>query len=593
MTFPDLASLDITVKVIQGRNLVPMDRHGISRKKTSSDPYVTVLLGGKIRGKTKTATRTLNPRWNASSSIHLGSTDANRLVRLSESSVGRRLELRITDEDRVTSDDPMGVVSIPLSFSDPPSTKWYKVQAGNPSSDHYCQLASGELEVYVSATARKVLSVERGNTIPIASNSALRVGLGWDVEAGRMTDLDATCVAVDRCGNVIIDDTVYYGNLTNSNRSVVHSGDEREGDENLGGTGDDEVITVDVARLPHRVLALHFMVMVATQGKTLSDIKTALVRVTHAGNGTAICRFVPAMAGDHTALFLMRLARKPENNAEWALSIIEDTDATARDFGTLIPEIKGYTRDLVPGIEIDPRERIAVMRKGGTIRLKDYSPPSQVPTAVTLGLAWDVTNGVNIDLDASAICLDASKNLVDIVYFKHLTSKDGSIRHGGDEREGDEIGDDEKIFVDLTQVSQSVKYIGFVVNSYSGQELDDVARASCHLFDSRTGRDLAQYALSNCKELDKHTALVMACLYRDDDGAWLLRIISEAAQGRVAKHNVYDLQAFLLANPSQAPSIPPEPEIILTAMPEPVPMDEEIAVNMEPLPIHQMAKLSV
>lgn len=48
-----------------------------------------------------------------------------------------------------------------------------------------------------------------------------------------------------------------------------------------------------------------------------------------------------------------------------SLSII-----TARDFGTLIPEIKGYSRDLVPGIQINPTERVAIMRKGGAVCLQ-------------------------------------------------------------------------------------------------------------------------------------------------------------------------------------------------------------------------------
>ncbi len=50
--------------------------------------------------------------------------------------------------------------------------------------------------------------------------------------------------------------------------------------------------------------------------------------------------------------------------------------------------------------------RVAIMRKGGVIRLRDYCP-SGLPQTLCLGLAWDVTNGVNIDLDASAIMLDA------------------------------------------------------------------------------------------------------------------------------------------------------------------------------------------
>jgi hypothetical protein len=77
--------------------------------------------------------------------------------------------------------------------------------------------------------------------------------------------------------------------------------------------------------------------------------------------------------------------------------------------------------------------------RAGVIRVKDYCP-SGVPDALCLGLAWDVTNGVNIDLDASAILLDDKLRQLDLVFFGKLASSDGAIRHGGDEREGDEKG---------------------------------------------------------------------------------------------------------------------------------------------------------
>ena len=91
-----------------------------------------------------------------------------------------------------------------------------------------------------------------------------------------------------------------------------------------------------------------------------------------------------------------------------------------------------------------------------------------------------VTNGVNIDLDASAIMLGAKLEPKDLVFFGKLRSSDGSIRHAGDEREGDEEGDDERILIDLGRVHESVHYIGIVVNSYSGQELND-GNARCPL----------------------------------------------------------------------------------------------------------------
>lgn len=244
----------------------------------------------------------------------------------------------------------------------------------------------------------------------------------------------------------------------------------------------------------------------------------------------------------------------------------------------MIPEIKGYCRDFAPHIVVDPRERIAVMRKGGAIRLRDYTYPNQpFPDKVTFGLAWDITNGRNIDLDASAICLDSSFEVVDIISYRKLKSSDLAIIHGGDEREGDEIGDDEKIFLYLQRLNPSIQYIAFVINSFNGDELDDVSKASCHLFDTETRVDIASYSLTNNRALDKRTGLIMSVLYLDDTGSWCMRIVCEPGDGRVAKELVGQLQRFLKNNPPTAVQEVSEPEIIVNAMPE------EVEISVEPI----------
>ena len=206
------------------------------------------------------------------------------------------------------------------------------------------------------------------------------------------------------------------------------------------------------------------------------------------------------------------------------------------------------------------------------LHLLDYARDSPAPTKLTFGLAWDVTNGRNIDLDASVICLNESRTVVDTIYFRKLTSTDGAIRHGGDEREGDEIGDDEKIYLDLNVLHPAIKYVAFVITSYTGEELDDVSKTSCHLFDTRTKKDLATYNLSNNGSLDGYTGLVVASLYRQDDGVqWSMRIISEAAQGKRPSDLADEVQRFLLKHPTcPITSSPPEPDIVLNAMPEDV-----------------------
>lgn len=536
-----IVGVELDVSVLAGRNLIIKDKGMFGGG--SSDPYCVITRPcskqAMVIGKTEVLKKSLNPSWSKGTfKVHFTGKDFN------EAAPGT-VVFQVFDKDKWGSDDPMGEVVVPLKglVTGRPLDKWLPLKPYKG-----CKKAKGDIHVKVSVACRRSLSLQRGSSTRLRGGT-IQVCMGWDMlKGGVAVDLDTSCVGVDARGNVLMDETVYFADLSNSNGSIRHSGDEREGDEDLG-QGDDEIITVDLDRVPRIVRALFFIATVATPGKTFSDVKSSKIRLVDGRTGVEMSRFYPAIKGAQTALFVLRLAR---DKVGWAINVIGDVDHTARDFGTLIPEIKGYMRDLVPGIKIDVNEKVAIMRKGGTIRLREYCPAGSVPESLTFGLAWDVTEGVNIDLDASVIMLDGNLRLLDIVFFGQLRSKDGAIQHMGDEREGDEKGDDEKIQLSLSRIHPSAVYVAFTINSYSGQELDDVKDAQCHLFDSRTYKDIAKYKLSNTKELDKHTALVMGCLYRDThSGEWCFRIISEAAQGTTAKDNVDELQNFLKRNPPQ------------------------------------------
>ncbi len=92
---------------------------------------------------------------------------------------------------------------------------------------------------------------------------------------------------------------------------------------------------------------------------------------------------------------------------------------------------------------------------------------------VVVGLGWDekdgAASGADFDLDASCYMLTADgkvKNSQGLIYFKNLTSEDGSIEHLGDNRTGAGDGDDEQIKIDLTQVSADIQKIVVVVDIY-------------------------------------------------------------------------------------------------------------------------------
>ncbi|WNI33520.1 TerD family protein [Streptomyces sp. ITFR-6] len=159
-------------------------------------------------------------------------------------------------------------------------------------------------------------------------------------------------------------------------------------------------------------------------------------------------------------------------------------------------------------------------------------------TVVRMGLGWKSAprrgflarlTAREIDLDASAV-LFAGTAPQDVVFFQHLTSDDGSVRHNGDNRVGGagEGGDDESIVVDLQRVPAHVDQIVFTVNSFTGQTFEEVDNAFCRLVDETTGQELARYTLTGG---GRHTAQIMAKVQRSGAG-WQMTAIGTAAQGR-------------------------------------------------------------
>jgi tellurium resistance protein TerZ len=159
-------------------------------------------------------------------------------------------------------------------------------------------------------------------------------------------------------------------------------------------------------------------------------------------------------------------------------------------------------------------------------------------SVVRMGLGWQaaprkgflakLTGGREIDLDASAL-LFASGQLIDVVFFQQLTSKDGSVQHSGDNLVGGTgQGDDESILVDLQRVPAHVDQIVFTVNSFTGQTFKEVQNAYCRLVDETTGQELARYTLTGGGE---HTAQVMAKVHRSGSG-WQMAALGEPASGR-------------------------------------------------------------
>lgn len=176
-------------------------------------------------------------------------------------------------------------------------------------------------------------------------------------------------------------------------------------------------------------------------------------------------------------------------------------------------------------VSLSKGERVSLTKaSGGTL------------SRVRMGLGWDAvrkrglfgSRAQSIDLDASALLFDAGGDLVDQVWFQQLQSRDGSVRHTGDNRTGAGEGDDESIQVDLAGVPANVSTLVFTVNSFTGQDFSQIENAFCRLIDETDESEIARYDLSGS---GPHTAQIMAKVSRDGAG-WSMTALGVTASGR-------------------------------------------------------------
>jgi tellurium resistance protein TerD len=112
------------------------------------------------------------------------------------------------------------------------------------------------------------------------------IGLKWDVStSGAAADLDASAALLDANGKLVDEDHfVYFHKLSDPSGSVQHSGDNLTGE----GDGDDEVISVDLSKVPANVERVRFAITLyqaQERGQTFGIVNKASARVMDAGNG--------------------------------------------------------------------------------------------------------------------------------------------------------------------------------------------------------------------------------------------------------------------------------------------------------------------
>ncbi len=149
-----------------------------------------------------------------------------------------------------------------------------------------------------------------------------------------------------------------------------------------------------------------------------------------------------------------------------------------------------------------------------------------------------------VDLDVSIAVFDLNNNLTEIVYYGNLSSKDGSIKHSGDDREGDIDGDDgldnEVVTIDLQKINQNVKQIFVILNSFKGQDFATVPFATLRLYEgtpSRVDSVFANYNIASDRKFSGYVSMILGKIYKHN-GEWKAEAIGEPTRDKTLKETI-------------------------------------------------------
>ncbi|MDD5276107.1 MAG: TerD family protein [Methylovulum sp.] len=141
------------------------------------------------------------------------------------------------------------------------------------------------------------ISLTKGANVNLSKEAPglnkIAVGLGWDARAtdGAAFDLDASAFLVKLDGKVRSDnDFCFFNNKVVADGAVQHAGDNTTG----AGDGDDEVIRVELAKIPADLDKVVFTVTIydaETRKQNFGQVNHAYIRIVNEDGGQEIARY--------------------------------------------------------------------------------------------------------------------------------------------------------------------------------------------------------------------------------------------------------------------------------------------------------------
>jgi len=173
------------------------------------------------------------------------------------------------------------------------------------------------------------ISLQKGQRVSLdkiaPGLTAVFIGLGWDVnptDTGHDFDLDASVFLLNAQEKLISDEHfIFYNNHTSPDpdKSVKHMGDNLTGE----GEGDDEVIIVDLRKVPNNVQRIVITVTIHEadkRGQNFGQVRNAFVRLVNVETKEEVLRYdLEENFSIETALIMTEIYRK---DGEWRMNAV-------------------------------------------------------------------------------------------------------------------------------------------------------------------------------------------------------------------------------------------------------------------------------
>lgn len=194
---------------------------------------------------------------------------------------------------------------------------------------------------------------------------------------------------------------------------------------------------------------------------------------------------------------------------------------------------------IIPGNKTYSSKREVVYTGNWFQKFLHIGPCEMRDEKVLLNCEEDKT--LDIDLDSSILIYNKNKELLETIYYHNKLSRDGAIKHYGDDLNGSTLDnldkDNEIIRIDVNNLSKDIAYIVVILNIYQHTDrskeclvFDKIPFAEMKIYSSNSSiaseadikqlKTFANFKMDNNPDFEGKKALVLGAFVKKRGACW-------------------------------------------------------------------------